>query len=85
VKAYAGLEKEGEIYCSRCFDRLGEICRYGVDERGFWFVAPCRRCGAWMKWYRDRDGKTSVEEEDAGFVVAFENGEAVLRFSIDEG
>lgn len=82
VKIFAGLEKDGGICCSRCFHTLGEISRYGLDEKGYWFVAPCVRCGALMKWYRGKDGETMTEEEneDNAMTISFRNGEAVLDF-----
>ncbi len=81
MKSYAGLQKGKEIRCSRCFDRPGEICRYGCDEQGFWFIAPCKSCGAWIKWYRSPEGETFVEKEETSFIVDFVDGEAVLSLA----
>ena len=82
---YAPFIEDQTILCSRCFSQLGEIEKYGCDEKGFWFIASCRSCGQTMRWYRRPAGtakapesEKKVEEENA-FSFHMENGEIVMK------
>ena len=72
-----------KVLCSRCFSPLKEIEKYGCDEEGFWFIAPCSRCGAKMRWYRQKDGTAYAEETasetENSFSFDLENGEIVMK------
>ena len=83
---YAPFIENQTILCSRCFSQLGEIEKYGCDEKGFWFIASCRGCGQKMRWYRDADGiakapenEKKAEEEENAFSFHMENGEIVMK------
>lgn len=80
---------EGQtILCSRCFSQLGEIEKYGCDEKGFWFIASCRSCKQKMRWYRQANGEgkaaeapnePKASEEENAFSFHLENGEIVMK------
>ena len=80
-KIYAPYRDGKGLLCSCCFDTLGDIIKYGHDDGGYWFIAPCKSCGAKMKWYRGKDGKPLVEaeeKEDAAFGLSMVDGELTL-------
>lgn len=79
-KVYPPHQDGTKLLCSRCFNTLGDIKKYGHDEKGYWFIAPCKNCGANMKWYRRPDGKTETErqQEDETFTLTMINGELTL-------
>ena len=75
------------LLCSRCFGSLGEIIKYGHDNQGYWFIAPCKECGTKMKWYRTADGKTktdAIPTEDGTFGLTLMDGELTMVW-INEG
>ena len=82
---YAQYNEDRTILCSRCFSQLGEIEKYGCDEKGFWFIASCRSCGQKMRWYRQSDGTAKAPEsepkaeEENAFSFHMENGEIVMK------
>lgn len=82
---YAPFIENQTILCSRCFSQLGEIEKYGCDEKGFWFIASCRSCGQKMRWYRDTNGIAKAEKsteknnEENAFSFHMENGEIVMK------
>lgn len=81
---YAPFIDGNTLLCSRCFSQIGEIEKYGCDEKGIWFIAPCSTCGAKMRWYRDNNGKPRAEEkasseENNAFSFHMENGEVTMK------
>ena len=80
---YAPLIDNGAVLCSRCFSRLGDIEKYGCDEKGTWFMASCRSCKSKMRWYRNADGTATgidqAESEENSFSFHMENGEIVMK------
>lgn len=75
------------ILCSRCFGTLGAIIQYGHDEKGYWFVASCKECGAKMKWYRTAGGTPKTEEaptEDGTFGLTMVDGELTMVWADEE-
>ncbi len=80
---YAPYQDGQRLLCSRCFNPLGSIEKYGHDSRGYWFIAPCRTCAAKMKWYRKEDGTTELpttEQEDGAFRLTLIDGELTLTY-----
>lgn len=80
-KIYAPYVDGKRILCSRCFDSLADIVKYGHDDEGYWFIAPCRSCKAKMKWYRTKNGMPQVkteQKEDATFGLSMVDGELTL-------
>lgn len=80
---YTAFSGNHKLLCSRCFGSLGEISKYGCDDQGYWFIAPCKQCGAKIKWYRDNDGQPLVEaapeSEENAFSFALEGDEIVMK------
>lgn len=80
-KIYPAYRDGARILCSRCFGTLGNIAKYGHDDTGYWFVAPCHECGAKMKWYRLVDGQAETEAqtvEDGAFGLTMIDGELTM-------
>ena len=81
---YAPFVDKGAVLCSRCFSQLGEIEKYGCDEKGTWFMASCRSCKSKMRWYRNADGTAEGTEKEKetnenSFSFHMENGEIVMK------
>ena len=80
-KVYPAYQNGAQILCSRCFGRLDTITKYGHDDTGYWFIAPCKECGAKMKWYRLANGEAETEaaaKEDGTFGLAMIDGELTM-------
>ena len=81
---YSPFIDKNTVLCSRCFAALGDIEKYGCDEKGIWFFAPCSQCGAKMRWYRQNDGTPTAEKEtdaptENTFSFHLENGEITMK------
>lgn len=76
-KIYPPYMDGKKLLCSRCFNPLGSIEKYGHDDKGYWFIAPCKICQAKMKWYRRPDGTAQAEspaKEDGTFGLTLVDG-----------
>lgn len=80
---YPPFTDKDRILCSRCFGSLADIEKYGCDDTGYWFIAPCKQCGAKMKWYRDNNGETrtdnDADDEENAFAFYMEGDEIIMK------
>ncbi|HMM07402.1 MAG TPA: hypothetical protein PKD52_12190 [Clostridiales bacterium] len=80
---YPPFMDKDSILCSRCFGPLAAIEQYGSGDKGYWFIAPCKQCGAKIKWYRDNNGETradgDAENEENAFGFYMEGDEIVMK------
>ena len=80
---YPPFMDKDSLLCSRCFGSLAAIEQYGSCDMGYWFIAPCKQCGAKIKWYRDNNGETradrGADNEENAFGFYMEGDEIVMK------